>query len=244
VRGIAVCGLWLCCWGLAYGQGEPVQGMVWTGKMNGPPADYVRVARHPGWSEAGVRGGVTDSLLRSAPDSLPANMPLINRIFWGRKGLVRLAGLAPSSRRAELQLRRQMLQVHQALGFVLLGVTTAQVVTGQLMYSNPGRYYEELRPLHRALGYGSFVLYLGTGSLSLLAPPARRYQSGLYPIKVHRYLAYVHMPGMLLQPWLGRAMARARDPDTYRRLRTLHRWTGWITYGALVTAFGVTLLEF
>ncbi|MCS7082685.1 MAG: hypothetical protein N2561_05105 [Bacteroidetes bacterium] len=186
----------------------------------------------------------SDTLRMSRLDSLPENMPLVNRFFWGRKGLVRLLGLDPPSRRAELALRAEMLQTHQKLGFLLLGAMTAQVLTGQLMYSQGARYYSALQPVHQALGYLSFGLYMATASLSMLAPPARRYQAGLYPIQLHRYLAFVHFPGMMAQPWLGWAMRNAQNPDTYRRLRSWHRWVGWITYGALLGAFGMTLWEF
>lgn len=174
-------------------------------------------------------------------DSLPAGMPLITRAFWGRRGLVREVGLAPEHRRQELRLRRRMLQWHQRLGLATLGAMTAQMVTGQLVYGNPAEHYQDLQPLHRTLGYTTFGLYTVTAGLSLGAPPGRRYGGGVSSITIHRYLAVIHFAGMLAQPWLGRASARAGSPEEYDRMLRAHLYVGWAAYGAFA-ASALTIL--
>ncbi|WP_397546749.1 hypothetical protein ABUL39_12970 [Rhodothermus marinus] len=177
-------------------------------------------------------------------DSLPDGMPLNTRLLWGRKGLLRLLGLAPATRKRELEIRRTMLQWHQRLALVTFAALTTQVILGEVLASNRARYYQDLQPVHRTLGYATFGLYLTTASLSLGAPPARRYTPGFSSIKLHRWLALIHFTGMMLQPWLGRHLRLAPTPDSYeRRLRT-HRWVGRITLGAYTAAFLAILLPY
>ena len=58
-------------------------------------------------------------------------MPLHTRILWGEKGLIRKMNLAPETRRAELKLRTKMLQNHQKLAMVSLGLLAYQYSLGQ-----------------------------------------------------------------------------------------------------------------
>lgn len=183
------------------------------------------------------------SFTSNPTDSLPDGMPLNTRLLWGRRGLFRLLGIAPATRQRELEIRRAMLQWHQRLGLVTLAALTTQVILGEVLASDRARYYQRLQPIHRTLGYATFGLYLTTASLSLGAPPARRYTPGFSSVKLHRALALVHFTGMMLQPWLGRHLRLAPTPDSYeRRLRT-HRWVGRITLGAYFAAFlSITLI--
>jgi hypothetical protein len=170
------------------------------------------------------------------PDSLPENMPWNTRLFWGARGLFRGIGLAPEHRSQELALRRRMLAWHQRLGILTWGMFTAQVITGQLIYNNPAEHYENLQPVHRALGYTTWGSYLLTASLSLTAPPARLYGDGISGVKIHRYLAIIHFTGMMAQPWLGRYITKADNAEDFEQRRGLHRTVGWITYGAFSAA--------
>ena len=189
----------------------------------------------------GTGSGEADPATLTAPrDStlrLPAHMPPYTTFLWGHRGVVRALGLAPSSRRKELQLRRKMLGLHQTLGLVTWGVFTAQMVTGQLLVND---YSDRTARLHRPLGYTTFGLYLGTATLSLGAPPARRYDTGYSTVRLHRWLALVHFSGMMAQPWLGRWVANASGD--YDRRRTIHQAVGYVTYAAFTTAMGTILL--
>jgi hypothetical protein len=179
-----------------------------------------------------------------ATDSLPAGMPLGTRILWGEGGLMRTVGLAPSTRRAELRTRRRMLQWHQGLGLATFAAMTAQVISGERIANDPGRYYERYQPIHRTLGYATFGAYSATATLSIFAPPGRRYSEGFSTIKLHRWLAVVHFAGMMAQPFLGVKTARASSLDEYTDAVRTHRWTGRVTYGAYTLALVSTLLPF
>ena len=172
----------------------------------------------------------------SVADSLPSGMPLHTRLFWGDRGLMRTLGLAPATRSGELRLRRSMLQWHQRMGLLTFGALGTQVVLGELLAANPARYYENLRPVHRTLGYVTFGTYMTTASLSVFAPPARRYSDGFSSVRLHRWLALVHFAGMAVQPWLGIRLADATSAEAYDRRLGQHRWVGRITLAAYTTA--------
>ena len=179
-----------------------------------------------------------------APDSLPFSMPLLKRVFWGHQGIFRKTGIAPKYRSTELHLRRTMLQWHQRLGLITLTGMIIQFTTGLLIYNNPAKYYQKWRPIHRTSGYVLLGLYGATASLSIFAPPARVYRPGFNSIKLHQYLALIHFPGMMLQPYLGWKAATARSAQAYDRYLNLHRTVGFITTLAFSAAVLSTFLPY
>ena len=84
----------------------------------------------------------------SLNDSLPINMPLIKSIFWSNEGLLRKLDLAPKSRLKELELRRDMMQLHQKTALVNLGLMSYQYYLGHEMNKD----YEKRSDLHKNLG--------------------------------------------------------------------------------------------
>ena len=81
------------------------------------------------------------SINYSISDSLPSNMPLVKKLLWGKDGFVRKLNLAPDSRTEELKLRSKMLQLHQKLGLINLGLMGVQMYLGCDMYNKGNRYY-------------------------------------------------------------------------------------------------------
>jgi hypothetical protein len=135
-----------------------------------------------------------------------------------------------------------MLSVHQKMAFATLGLFTAEVVMGNMMYRDPARYYDALQPWHRGMAYATFGSYVATASLSITAPPGRRYQDRFDSTKLHRYLSVIHFSGMMAQPILGRRLAAA-EGDEYDRLNRLHRANGMITYAAYVAAMFAFVID-
>ena len=172
----------------------------------------------------------------SSVDSLPNNMPFSKKFFWGKQGLFRTLNLAPKSRIQELNLRYEMLQLHQKLGLINLGLMGVQMYLGSDMYNNGNRNYSSS---HRYLGYSTFSIYMTTAGLQFFAPPAYRYSKGYSSIKIHKYLSYVHFIGMWFIPISGYYTAQyPNDPKPYR----IHRNISSITFSAYTLAFLVTLL--
>ena len=84
---------------------------------------------------------------------LPKRMMFTQSTLWGRKGLLRITGLAPlteKSRTRELKLRRRMLVLHQILGYVTLGGMIGQGIVGSQLYK--GNF--DVLDAHKKLGLG------------------------------------------------------------------------------------------
>ena len=129
-----------------------------------------------------------ESTYYTITDSLPPNMPFSKKILWGENGVIRKVNLAPDSRVDEMKLRSEMLQLHQKLGLLNVGLMGAQMYLGNTM-SDGNR---ENGQAHSYLGYTTFSVYMTTAGLQLFAPPAFRYSKGYSSIKIHKYLSYIH----------------------------------------------------
>lgn len=162
----------------------------------------------------------------AAGDSLRTGMPFYTRALWGERGLVRVLNLAPKTRAGELRLRHHMLKWHQRMGLVTFAALMAQYTTGTRLYKNPGKYYDKYAELHESLGMVTYGLYISTASLSLLAPPARKYDRNWTSIRIHRYLAIVHFSSMIIQPWL--AVYALEHPEKYDQFMGYHKQVGTV----------------
>ena len=180
--------------------------------------------------------GYEASTVPALADSLPKNMPIAKKILWGQNGMMRKLNFAPNSRSEELKLRSKMLQLHQKLGLVNLGLMGIQMYLGSEMHNKGSRNNANT---HRYLGYSTFSIYMTTAGLQLFAPPAFRYSKGYSSIKIHKYLSYVHFGGMLLIPITGYYTANyPNDPKPYR----MHQNITTITFSSYTLAFLMTLL--
>jgi hypothetical protein len=166
-------------------------------------------------------------------------MPLSKKIIWGENGVARKLNLAPKNRIDELKLRHKMLQTHQKLGLITLGMVGYQVYLGGNINT------EEDRSLHRGLGYSSFGMYMTSAGFSILSPPAIKYNKGISSIKLHRYLSYIHFAGMICMPYLGylsSGQLNTHDAEYHTKALRAHEIVGIITVSSLSLSFLTTLL--
>ena len=170
----------------------------------------------------------------SLKDSLPENMPFIKKIFWDEKGVFRELNLAPNNRLNELELRRDMMQWHQKIALVNLGLMAYQYHLGHNMDED----YTSRSNLHRNLGYATFGLYMTSAGLSVFSPPALKYDKGVSPMNLHRFLSVIHFSGMLVQPWLGYKINNSCHGEHYM---DLHRDVGNIVFASYLLSFILTL---
>tara|TARA_Y100001970_G_C14227725_1_gene856677 strand:+ start:1890 stop:2528 length:639 start_codon:yes stop_codon:yes gene_type:complete len=188
---------------------------------------------------------------RSIADSLPTNMPIVKKVFWGEKGLLRDSFVDPKSRIKELEIRRNMLQLHQRFALITLGALMYQTSIGFKM-TEDGEY-QKYKDTHMKLGYISFGTYMTAASLSIFAPPGMKYSKKKFSSnKLHRYLAIIHFTGMAMQPWLGyktsvanincanRVAGACEESDN---LTNLHKNVGTITVSSYFLAFLTTLFK-
>ena len=169
-------------------------------------------------------------------DSIPNNMPLIKNILWSDDGLLRRLDLAPKSRFKELELRRDMLQLHQKTALVNLGLMSYQYYLGHEMDKD----YENRSRLHKSLGYASFGLYMTSAGLSVFSPPALKYDKGVSSINIHRFLSVIHFSGMIMQPFLGYQISNSNCHSDY--YYELHKDVGNVVFVSYLLSFLVTLL--
>jgi hypothetical protein len=104
---------------------------------------------------------------------------------------------------ARLDKRSHMLKIHQRLGLITLAPLAATLISSN---GAAGRKSSASgRELHAALGSVTAGLYLTTAGFAIFAPtvPGTKTRG---QIRVHKALALIHGPGMILTPILG-AMA-------------------------------------
>jgi hypothetical protein len=167
---------------------------------------------------------------------LPPKIIFTQRIFWGEKGLFRSWGWAPltvDQRKKEMQTRRFMLKAHQVLGFVTLGGMIAQGIVGSQLYNGK----PELKDTHEALATGINITYSMGALMSLFAPPPLvNRDKGLTSLRLHKWLAVVHMSGMIATNILAGQIEN--NPD----LKPIHRAVAYTTFAAYTAA--VVVIKF
>jgi hypothetical protein len=115
---------------------------------------------------------------------------------------------------ARLDKRSHMLKIHQRLGLITLAPLVATLITSNSAAGRGGSTSTSAtsstgstsgRELHAALGITTASLYLTTAYFAIRAPRISGTKAR-GPIVLHKALACIHGPGMILTPILG-AMA-------------------------------------
>lgn len=162
---------------------------------------------------------------------LPDKMLFTQRILWGENGLLRqakLAPLTPMQRSREIELRRKMLVVHQALGYVTLASMVAQGIIGGKLYNGD----TSLKDAHETMAAVVNIGYFTGAGLSLFAPPPliNRTERGLSSARAHKWLASIHFSAMVATNLL------AESTDDSRTAKDLHRIAAYTAFGSFATA--------
>ena len=205
-----------------------------------PPAPAAVVAKAdsvpaPASGADDLLAGLTDST--ETQPLLPSKMLFTQRAFWGPKGLLRALNVAPltaEGRSKELNVRRTMLITHQIGGFVTLAGFVAQGLLGAKLYNAQGEDYVNTKKWHERTATFINVSYGTTLALSLFTPPpiigSRR---GFSTIKLHKYLAVVHLAGMIATNVLAGMIQENYKLKPYHRAAA---YTTFVTYAASVIA--------
>ena len=147
---------------------------------------------------------------------LPEKMIFTQKIFWGEKGLLRKTGvsnLTLVNREKELILREKMLKAHQIIGYITFAGMIYQGILGGKVYSGDYSYYDT----HKTVGKIVTATYFTGAGLSLFAPPplVSRKNEGLNNIKVHKILANIHVPAMIMTNALSNKNRKAHKVSAY-----------------------------
>lgn len=163
---------------------------------------------------------------------VPKKMLLTQRVFWGEKGLMRpIIPLTPSNREKELKLRRGMLVAHQILGFATLGGMIGQGITGTKLYNANGGRNNNVGDIHENLAVAVNITYGTTAFMSLFTPPPLiNRDKKLSAIRLHKWLAVVHLSGMIATNVLAEM---AEDNVKYKKM---HRAAAFTTFASFAAA--------
>lgn len=192
----------------------------------------------------------TDSLLNLLQPSTPAKQELFpkkmlftQRLAWGEHGFLRGSKpITPELRENDLKIRRKMLVAHQILGVATLAGFIGQAIVGPKLYSaeSTGVNYKNLKDTHELLALTVNTTYSFTALMALFAPPPMvNRDKGISAIRLHKWLAVVHLAGMLAT----NVLAAQIDGDPNSKLLPYHRAAAYTTFASFAAAMVVIKLK-
>lgn len=142
---------------------------------------------------------------------------------------------------ARLDKRSHMLRVHQKLGLITTIPMAAALLTGNLAGGH--KTSSAGRDLHVALGSTTAGLYFASAYFAIAAPKISGTETR-GNIRLHKILAWIHGPGMVLTPILG-AMAynQKSNGERVHGIASAHLPVAVITAGAYGLAILVVSLH-
>ena len=160
----------------------------------------------------------------------PAKMLFTQRALWGTNGILknRYSGNdLVANRKTDLKIRRTMLQLHQIGGFVTIGGMLAQGIIGSQLYK--GDY--KVKDLHENVGMAVNLAYGFTALNGLFAPPsAFNRDKKITSIRLHKWLAVLHLSGMIATNIL------ATQIENNVSLKPYHRAAAYVSFASLAIA--------
>jgi Carboxypeptidase regulatory-like domain len=138
---------------------------------------------------------------------------------------------------ARLDKRSHMLKMHQRFGLITLAPLIATIATSNLAAGNHPTATG--RDVHGALGAVTADMYFMTAYYAIRAPtiPGTTTRG---PIRLHKALAWIHGPGMILTPILGAmAFSQEHKGEKVHGIAMAHGAVATATYAA----FGLAVLS-
>jgi hypothetical protein len=144
---------------------------------------------------------------------------------------------------ARLDKRSHMLQIHQRLGLITVAPLLATIITSSGAKGHHGMPGSASgRELHGVLGAATADLYFTSAYFAIRAPKIPGTQTH-GPIRVHKALAWIHGPGMILTPILGAiAYSQESHGEKVHGIAKYHSDVAYVTaaaYGAAIISVSV-----
>ena len=133
--------------------------------------------------------------------------------------------------------RTYMLKMHQRMGLITVIPVAAACISAIGAPPEHGQYGNTTsRDVHVAIGGVAIAMYAITASYAIRAPKVSN-EPARGGVKWHKYLIYLHAPGMILTPILG-AMAydQANNGEKVHGIASAHAAVAWTTVAAYGTA--------
>ncbi|HLV93911.1 MAG TPA: carboxypeptidase-like regulatory domain-containing protein [Candidatus Acidoferrales bacterium] len=200
------------------------------------PGDYEVSASAPGFASKTGKVAVTQSATQTLDFSLAASSnaaaPSLSEL-----GFPSSETKANPQEQARLDKRSHMLQMHQRLGLITTVPLVATVITGALAGGKSTSSTD--RDLHAALGSATAGLYFASAYYAIFAPkiPGTKTEGN---IRLHKAMAWIHGPGMILTPILGEmAFSQKSQGEKVHGIAQYHSDVAIIT----AAAYGVAILS-
>ncbi len=195
------------------------------------PGDYEISVSADGFSTT------TQKVTVSAGASQTLNVTLTSGLSLESLGFPNSQTQANPQEQARLNRRTHMLKVHQTLGLITTAPMLATVITGTFA---GGRVTSSTnRDLHVGLGSLTAGMYFTTAYFAIAAPKIKG-EKTRGPIRLHKALAWIHGPGMILTPILGAlAYQQKSRGEKVHGIANLHGPVAIVTAGA----YGLALLS-
>jgi hypothetical protein len=146
---------------------------------------------------------------------------------------------------ALLNKRTRMLQIHQKLGMVTVAAMVAALIASggaKGEHGTPGS--SSGRNIHMALGATTAGLYAATAYFALAAPRVQGVQVR-GPIRLHKAMAWIHGPGMIMTAVLGAmAYSQMSKGERVHGIAKYHQTAALVTAAALGTAVLAVTFKF
>jgi hypothetical protein len=138
---------------------------------------------------------------------------------------------------ARLDRRTHMLKIHQKLGLITTAPLLATVITGT--FAGGRSTSSSNRDLHVGLGSLTAGMYFTAAYFAIAAPKIKGTKTR-GPIRLHKTLAWIHGPGMVLTPILGAlAYQQKSRGEKVHGIASLHGPVAIVTAGA----YGLALMS-
>ena len=146
---------------------------------------------------------------------------------------------------ARLDKRAHMLKMHQRFGLITAGLLAATVITSpgaKAKHGMPGSATG--RDLHGVLGLVTTDMYFTTAYFAIRAPKVPGTETR-GPIRLHKALAWIHGPGMILTPILGAmAYSQLNHGEKVHGIAKAHSAVADVTYAAFGAAIVSVTFKF
>jgi hypothetical protein len=145
---------------------------------------------------------------------------------------------------ARLDRRSHMLKMHQRLGLIALAPLVATFATSAFEGERHGSAPATGRNVHGALGAATAGTYLMSAYYAMRAPKVPG-TTARGPIRLHKALAWIHGPGMVLTPILGAmAYSQLNRGERVHGIAKAHSAVAGVTCGAFGLAVVSVSLKF
>jgi hypothetical protein len=237
-------------------------GMDGTYRFNLPPGNYRLSFEYLGYkvmeiSAATIRGpwrvvqnctleadAQTQGNTTADPAQKPAPSPSNNTQEPSLEDL----GISPAQAKGNAQAqalldkRTHMLKIHQRLGLITIEPLAATLISSA--FAGGKQTSSTTRDLHAVLGTATVGLYCATAYFAIRAPriPGTKTRG---PIRLHKAMAWIHGPGMVLTPILGEmAFAQKDRGEKVHGIASLHGPVAIVTGAAFGLAVASVSFKF